>query len=152
MVSEDLIYYVRQQKKNGYVESQLKPVMIDQGYSEQDIEDAFDATTPGAIKERNVVVGLLLTIFTFGFYSFYWLASTSRELKENDADAPSPHLFWLLILFPIAPLVLIYYAYRYSSALEEVTSFSKWGMFLLLLFFYPAGYVLAQLELNRHAN
>ena len=101
MVSEDLLFYVRQQTKRGYTHEQLEPVMMEQGYSINDINDAFDAVSPGAIKERNVFVGLLLTIFTLGFYTFYWIASTTKELKANQTDAPSVHLLWLLILFPI---------------------------------------------------
>lgn len=105
-----------------------------------------------AVKERNPWVVLLLSLITLGIYGIYWIVATTNELREKSDEAPSP---WLLLLFLI-PLVnffvMIYYYWKYSSAINELTGFSKAGLFILWLFVNPAAMVVSQYQLNKVAQ
>jgi len=108
-----------------------------------------------AIKKRNPIVVLLLTLITLGIYGIYWVVKTTVELREaGGKSAPNP---WLLLLM-LVPLVnffaMIYYYYKYSVATEEVSggSLNRWLMFVLWIVIGIVAMVLTQLELNKHAN
>jgi len=106
------------------------------------------------VKERNVFLVVLFSIITFGIYGIYWLVSTSNELKESGADMPNPWIL-LAILIPIVNIVVIlYYYWKYSKAMEQVTNGKVNGilMFVLWLVFGLISVIWAQLELNKLAK
>jgi len=60
-----------------------------------------------------------------------------------------------IILFAILGVGLIFMIIvliKYSKALKEVTGFNTVGTFLLLLFLYPIGTIVSQVQLNKKAN
>jgi hypothetical protein len=86
-----------------------------------------------------------------GIYGIYWLVSTTNELRRNTRSAPNPW-FLLLFLIPLVNIVImIFYFWKYSSAINELTGFSKIGLFLLLILIAPVGMILSQIELNKKA-
>lgn len=124
------------------------------------------------IKHRNPGLVLLFTIITLGIYGIYWIISTTNELRRNTTSAPNP-LLWLVILlgnlvyisalftqtwilavlaYVVILVIVIVYWWKYSTAINELTGFSKGGMFALLLFVAPVGMILAQIELNKKAD
>lgn len=104
------------------------------------------------IKNRNLLVQVLLMMVTFGLYSIYWFYQTSVELKFKAQDSEvSPALWTILLIFP--PLSL-YSFYKYSEVFEKVASdkFNKWILFILFLVLMPAVWFIVQTELNRFAD
>jgi len=103
------------------------------------------------VKHRNPVMVIVLTVITLGIYGIYWVVSTTKELRSLKADAPNP---WALVLF-IIPLVNIivalWYYWKYSGAVEEISGFSAVLLFLLWIVFSPAAVVIAQIQLNKRA-
>ena len=103
------------------------------------------------VKHRNPVMVIVLTVITLGIYGIYWVVSTTNELRSLKADAPNP---WALVLF-IIPLVNIivalWYYWKYSGAVEEISGFSAVLLFLLWIVFSPAAVVIAQIQLNKRA-
>ena len=107
---------------------------------------------PVQIKERNMLLQVLIFIVTFGFYGIYWFYQTAKELKfvANDADA-NPGL-WTILLF--IPFGAFYSHYKYSELFEKVSSekLNRWILFVLWIFFVPAVWFIVQLDLNDKAK
>ena len=125
---------------------------------------------------------LLFSIITFGIYSIYWLVSTTNELRKNTKSAPNPkllllpvitfifmligtfsyylidfnfgifYLILLIFLIFLNSIIFLFYYYKYSKAINELTGFSVAGLFLLLIFVSPVGMILSQIELNKKSE
>jgi hypothetical protein len=105
-----------------------------------------------AVKERNMVVQVILMIVTFGFYAIYWFYVTCQELDALAEDpSVSAGLLTFLLFIPIANL---YAWYKYAELYETVSRdhMNRWIVFLLVLVFYPAVWFIVQTELNKRAR
>jgi len=59
------------------------------------------------VKYRNPWLVVVFYVISLGFYSIYWLVSTSRELRGLNCKAPSGyHLLVTIILMPIATMII----------------------------------------------
>src|SRR5690606_21431666 len=76
------------------------------------------------LKERNVIVQVVLLIITLGFYGFYWLVSTNNSLKKIDSAVPSP---WTIL--KIIGLIII------GSVLAGVLMMNGIVLFGLITYF-----------------
>ncbi|MBW1762023.1 MAG: DUF4234 domain-containing protein [Deltaproteobacteria bacterium] len=104
------------------------------------------------VKERNMVVQVLLMIITFGLYLVYWFYVTCQELVGlSDNAGVSPGVLTILLFVPIANL---YAWYKYAELYETVSSdhMNRWVLFLLVLVFMPAVWFIVQTELNKRAR
>jgi len=97
------------------------------------------------VKERNMVVQVLLMIITFGLYLCQELVGLS------DNAGVSPGVLTILLFVPIANL---YAWYKYAELYETVSSdhMNRWVLFLLVLVFMPAVWFIVQTELNKRAR
>ncbi len=100
-------------------------------------------------KPRRAGLVLLLSIITFGIYGIIWLVKTTKELRANTKTAPKPSTLWLLLIPIVNAIVMIIYFWKYSSAVNELTGFSKGGLFALWIFLGPVAQVVTQLQLNK---
>lgn len=103
------------------------------------------------VKHRNPVLVIVFTVLTLGIYGIYWMVSTTKELRSLKTDAPNP---WALVLFLIPLvniLVALWYYWKYSAAVEEISGFGAVLLFLLWIVFSPAAVVIAQIKLNKKA-
>lgn len=80
------------------------------------------------MKQRNPIAILLLPFVTFGIYSIYWQISTKGELNEKGANIPTS---WLLIV----PIVNIWWLWKYSEGVEEVTNGKSTATITFILLF-----------------
>lgn len=99
--------------------------------------------------KRNPFLVLLYSIITLGVYFIYWLVITTNELKEKTDTAPNP---WLIVLFAIpyvGIVVFIYYFWKFSYALEKLSGYRAWILFIAWVIVTPAGLVLSQYEINK---
>ena len=95
------------------------------------------------IKKRNLFLGFLLTIVTFGIYILYWFIQTKKEIKNLGGEIPTS---WLLII----PIVNIYWSYKYCEAFGKIIKKENNGLvyFLLNIVFFPIFPILIQSSLN----
>lgn len=100
------------------------------------------------LEERDVVVYIILTIITLGFFGIYWFVVTKRDIKSRGGDIPT---CWLLII----PIANIYLFYKYSRAAEKVLKKKgDWIVYFIFCFIFGSVITMAlvQDELNQMAQ
>ena len=103
-----------------------------------------------AVKNRNPLFVVVVSIVTFFIYALYWFYETRKELNELTGETTSP-LIWLIGFF--IPLVNIYVLWKYCKAVEEVSNKARSAILLLILWIVlmPVAQYLIQIELNKKA-
>ena len=104
------------------------------------------------VKDRDMLVQVILFIITFGIYGIYWFYQTANEMMDLAADPDaSPALWTFLLLLP--PLTL-YAHYKYAELFEDIADdhMNKWILFILWIVFPPAVWFIVQSDLNRKAR
>ena len=103
------------------------------------------------IKQRNMVMQVLLMIITLGIYGIYWFYVTSKEMIEYRNLNGSAGLWTVLY---ILPFVNLYAVYKQGEAVEALTEakINRWIIFILWLVFSPASWFITQTELNSRAT
>ncbi len=99
------------------------------------------------MRQRSIPKMILLSIVTLGIYSVYWSVSTKNEMNRLGAQVPTA---WLLII----PFVSIYWVWKYSQAVEQITS-SKVSAPLAFVVEYFLGFIgdlIIQTEFNKLAT
>ncbi|MFA5077158.1 MAG: DUF4234 domain-containing protein [Candidatus Micrarchaeia archaeon] len=104
-----------------------------------------------AVKNRNPIFVIAVSIVTLGIYALYWFYMTRKELYEllkKDGNA----LIDLVLMF--IPIINFYAIWKYC---DDVSALSKGAqsnilLFVLALVFFPATQYLAQNEINKHAT
>lgn len=104
-----------------------------------------------AVKERNPIFVVVVSIITLGIYCLYWFYSTRKELNELTSQSSSPVLWTIGLLIPI---VNIYVLWKYSEDTEMASkkAQNKVVLFLAWLVFFPIAQFLTQEELNKLAK
>ena len=92
---------------------------------------------------RNPIVVLILSVVTLGIYAIVWYVVTKREMNRLGARVPTA---WLIII----PLINIYWMWKFSEGVGNVTKGRMSGAvaFLLLFFLSVIGMAIAQSSLN----
>lgn len=166
MVNQELVDYIKKERQDGYTDEAIKSALVGQGIDNNQIQEAFsNAQTPNQsqttpsnttpqqnVKKRNPWLVLLFTIITLGIYYLFWLVFTTNELKTMSNNAPNPKLLFLLLIPFVGLIMIIYYDWKYSKALYDISGFNNIIMFILLLFIAPVGVVVAQYQLNKKAT
>ena len=104
------------------------------------------------IKNRNMIMQIVLMIVTLGIYFVYWFHSTLNELHiANGKDEGSGK--WTLFLF--IPILNYFAAWHYASEAAAFTSNRYPAFLIFLLWLFGLGivvWILVQMELNKAAN
>ena len=100
------------------------------------------------IKNRNMIMQVVLTIVTLGIYSIYWFYSTLKELHIANGKEDAGEILWTILMF--IPLANLFALWHYSEECAAFTDdkYPTFLMFILWIFFSPAVCLLTQLELN----
>jgi hypothetical protein len=121
-----------------------------------DLHNAPAAQTPESGralgKARSIGLTILLTIVTFGIWTFFWSYWTGEDLKRYRHDGLGGAVY-LIILFFFSPVVMFLMADEvaklYQDAGEEPPITALWGLwFLLPLIGHIIWYVRIQNALN----
>lgn len=104
------------------------------------------------VKYRNPVLVVIFSIITLSIYAIYWLVSTTNELRTLTSTAPNPWTLLLLFVPLLNFFVGLWYYWKYSEALEEISGFNMVLFFILWLIIWPVAMVIAQVELNKKAQ
>lgn len=113
------------------------------------------------IKERNVVVAIILSIVTCGIYGLYWFVKLTDESKQIVGTTEGADGILAVILTIVTCGIYGYYwAYKLGERVDtmkvrrgEVSSSSP-ILFIVLqvLGLGIVNYVIAQVEINNHAT
>jgi len=138
------------QQKSENKKPQKKETAEKNSLNEKPKEKEIHETT--GIRKRSITLIIVFSVLTIGIYSIYWAASTTKELRKCTKSAPNP--WWLLtLIIPLANFFfMLYYFWKYSKAINELTGFNKVGLFALWVIFSPVAIVLSQIELNKKAT
>ena len=104
------------------------------------------------VKYRNPVLVIVFSIITVGIYSIYWLVSTTNELRRLETSAPNPWSLLLLLVPLVNIFVGLWYYWKYSAAIGEISNFESWLLFVLWLIISPVAMIIAQIQLNKRAQ
>lgn len=96
------------------------------------------------MKQRSVAAVVILSIFTFGIYTLFWMYFTKEEMNQQGAKIPT----FILVFIPIAN---IYWMWKYSEGVGYVTGDKLSGpvAFLLLFILGIIGVAIVQNSLNQ---
>lgn len=113
------------------------------------------------IKERNVVVCLLLSLITCGIYELYWFCTITDDV-DNISENPTKRNGVLVILLTIITCGIygFYFWYQNGKLMEEanqrkgVNGSSSSVLYLILSLFGLAfiNTILVQLDINKYAT
>ncbi len=103
------------------------------------------------IKQRNIVMILILFVITLGIYGLYWFYSTANELIQRNKQDENPFIWLIMALIPIVNLFAIW---KHAQAVELMTEKRVNGMVLFLLWvvIIPVAIIVTQMELNKLAG
>ena len=96
------------------------------------------------MRNRSVIMLIVWTFVTLGFYPLYWMVSTKNEMNRVGAQIPTA---WLLIV----PIVSIFWFWKYSEGVGVVTRGKLSGpvAFLLLFLLSIIGMAIVQSQFNQ---
>lgn len=99
------------------------------------------------MKHRSPIAVALLSLVTLGIYSLYWLVKTKDEMNKRGANIPTA---WLIII----PFVSIWWTWKYSEGVEQVTNnkMSTVIAFILLFLLGSIGEAIVQHTFNESAQ
>jgi hypothetical protein len=99
------------------------------------------------MKNRNPIAVALLPFVTFGIYSLYWYVVTKGEMNTLGAKIPTA---WLLII----PFANIWWVWKYSEGVEQITGAKLNGMltFVLLFLLGSIGQAIVQDSFNNNVS
>jgi hypothetical protein len=99
------------------------------------------------MKQRSPIAVFLLPFITFGIYALYWMVITKGEMNSKGAQIPTA---WLIII----PFVNIWWMWKYSEGVENVTNGKMSGVlaFILMLLLGTIGYAIIQDSFNKVAE
>ncbi len=104
------------------------------------------------VKYRNLVLVIVFSIITLGIYAIYWLVSTTNELRRIASSAPNPWLLLLLLVPVVNIFVGVWYYWKYSKAIGEISDFEPVLLFVLWIIISPVAMIIAQIQLNKKAR
>lgn len=99
------------------------------------------------MKQRNPLAVFFLSIITLGIYGIVWYVKTKNEMNRLGAKIPTA---WLIII----PLVSIYWMWKYSEGVGQVTKgeMSAPIAFILLFLLGNIGMAVIQIDFNKFSG
>ncbi len=99
------------------------------------------------MQKRSLAAVFGLTLVTFGIYGIYWQVKTKGEMNARGTQIPTA---WLMIV----PFVSIWWLWKYSEGVEQVTSNKLGGAvtFLIMWFLGLIGMLIVQDAFNKLAD
>lgn len=103
------------------------------------------------MKERSLVLMVLLVIITFGLYGLYWYCSFQNQLKKETGAGFGGfgHLMASIFTFGIYAIV---WNYKAGKRLEKLGATDLSIVYLLLILFAGLGAIINPLLMQSQAN
>lgn len=114
MVDQKIVDYLRTEKANGYSPQQLSQVLIKQGYSKEEVEEAFNQLNK---KEKNLPFSVSFTLLS-GF-SFISLLTTAIIVAIISFVFTSPNQILGYFLIAVAGAIIGFYIYHVGEILKS---------------------------------
>ena len=92
------------------------------------------------ITPRNIVLCMVLSFITFGFYGLYWMIKLNDEVNQLSGE-PGATSGGMVILFIIITcgLYLFYWSYKMGERVDRITHGSNSAVLYLVLTFFAVG-------------
>lgn len=108
------------------------------------------------IKERNIVLQVVLTILTLGLYGIVWQVTITNDAVEASKGKhySTGGILALVLSMVTCGLYGIYWTYKLGQSVGSLKGGNDGILYLILTLFglSPVIFILAQLELNNHAK
>jgi UDP-N-acetylmuramyl pentapeptide phosphotransferase/UDP-N-acetylglucosamine-1-phosphate transferase len=113
------------------------------------------------LKEKNIVVCIILSFVTCGLYGIYWLCEVTRDV-DTISHNPQPRSGGMVILLTIVTcgLYSFYWWYKNGELMEQANEQTRIGsassavlyLILSLIGLGIVNYILLQLDINKYAK
>lgn len=126
---------------------------VNQGVETEIVENNKRYTTD--IKERNIVLAIILSFVTCGFYSLYWMVKLNDELLELSNEKGSSGVTVILLSLVTCGIYGIYWHYKMGSCVNKLKGNGSYDIIFLVLSLFGAGivnYVIEQDTINSIVN
>ena len=112
------------------------------------------------LKERNIVVAIILSLVTCGIYGIYWFVVMTNDVAENSTEYKTSGVTAFVLTLVTCGIYGFYWYYKMGKAIAEmgetrgiaVSDNSVIYIILALLGLGIVNYVLMQSDLNKMAN
>lgn len=105
------------------------------------------------MQKRDVIVVILLGLFTCGIYSIYWFYTTAEALNDevDDNEPLMNYILALLLGLITCGIFTIYWSYKFYTKLDKYTGENNalLNFILGLLVTQIAGMAIAQSSINK---
>ena len=109
--------------------------------------------------QKSLLTVSLLSLFTFGIYSLYWLYVTTRDINDYmEQEYMSPAIVIILSIVTCG-LFSIYWFYKYGSIVfndmskkANLDSYGESAAVLAILIIIPFGYIYSAVALQSKLN
>ena len=102
------------------------------------------------VEYRSPLIVFLLGLFTIGVYVIYWLFKTTLEMKDITPRQPDVFYLMLFIVPGFGVLIAVYYFWKYSAAIADISGANHLLLFVTWLL-PPLAMAISQLALNKFA-
>lgn len=103
------------------------------------------------IKERNIVLAIILSIITCGLYSLYWMVKLNDELLELSNENGNSGVTVILLSLVTCGLYGIYWHYKMGHCVNKIKNSGSYDIMFLVLSLLGVGivnYIIAQDSIN----
>lgn len=104
------------------------------------------------VKYRNPRLIVILFFVTIFAYYFYWLVSTTKELRALTSSAPSPTLAFFASIPGIHVFLHYDFTMKYCKTVASLCDVDETSLKMLFLFATPLGMYVTQNNLNKLSN
>ncbi|MDY5577310.1 MAG: DUF4234 domain-containing protein [Lachnospiraceae bacterium] len=112
-----------------------------------------------SIKERNLVVSIILTLVTCGIYGLYWFVCLTDDTNAVSGDNKTSGVMALVLTLVTCGIYGFFWAYRCGEKIDIAKQqrgipASNGGVLYLILYIFGGiiAYALIQYELNKLAE
>lgn len=112
------------------------------------------------IKERNIVVTIILSLITCGIYGIYWFVVMTNDVAQNSSEYKTSGVTALVLTLITCGIYGFYWYYKMGKAIAQmgeskgiaISDNSLMYIILALFGFGIVNYALMQNDLNKMAN
>lgn len=95
-----------------------------------------NAINTSGIKERDIILCIILSILTLGIYLFVWLAKINNEINQlSDEEGPSGLLVVFLYIITCG-IYGLYWVYKIGQKIDKIDGSKSTGIVFLIIAIY----------------
>lgn len=103
------------------------------------------------LKNRSILIGILLNFITFGLYSFFWIIKISNDFARNN-NKPTFGGFSLFLTIITFGLYAFIWVYKISQEIEFSGGNNEGVLYIILLIFLTPGLTICAALMQAQEN